>query len=132
MHRSVSLQASVAIFLTLAALFVIGSWIILLFVARPEASLFDGALAQLRYTFSNENADREWFIWWACVPVITIGLAAAYTSKFARTFRGAIVLLGAVIALSGASVFVTPSLAVLLVLPVVFGVCSVWKMKRDV
>jgi len=64
-----------AILLMIPAVYALGVWFILLFVGNSA----EGALlGQLKYTYSSENDDRLWFVWFAALPVICIALAISY------------------------------------------------------
>ncbi len=78
----------------LGALLSIISWYILLFVALPErASPLQSAISQLQYTFSSQNPNQFWFIWFALLPVCGIAIGAGYLANLAKTKLGAVILL---------------------------------------
>jgi hypothetical protein len=64
-----------AILLMIPAMYALGVWYIMLFVGNSAEGAW---LGQLQYTFSAENTDRWWFVWFAVLPVICIGLAISY------------------------------------------------------
>jgi len=57
----------------------LGSWAILLFVARPSGTTqVQAALGQLQFTFSSQNEQRLWFVGWALLPLLLLALCLAY------------------------------------------------------
>src|SRR5258705_12138509 len=88
----------------LAALLTAGAWFVLLFVAMPpDKSVLDSALGQMRYTFSAENDNRWWFVWFAVLPIACGLLAVAYFLNVSRTKHWGVTLLTLTVALALAS-----------------------------
>ena len=105
------------------ALAVLSIWYAYLFVAMPEnLSVWDAAVAQLRYTFSDANPRAWWFAWLLALPALCVALALAYLFNAARTRNGRVFLLGAVIALAVAAVILNDlTIAVFVAIPAVWS-----------
>ena len=77
----------------LAALLIMGVWFILLFVAKPEGtSIIESAVDTARYLLIEEQSTRNWFIWFAILPVLSIAIGVTYLLGVARTKAMAITL----------------------------------------
>jgi hypothetical protein len=98
-------------------------WYILLFFANPpHRSLSESILGQLTYTFSAENSDRWWFVWFAALPIVSAAVGVAYLCRLANSHNGAVLLLSLNVLLAGAAlVFTTWSLAFFIALPIIWG-----------
>ncbi len=98
-------ETKLAACLLFAAVSPIVSWYLLLFVAKPaNVSVAGAAWYQLTYVFSNNNADRWWFVLWALLPVLLLAAAIACFTKqplSALTLR-AVVAAGLALALASA------------------------------
>ena len=117
-----------AFFLAFAAASPIGSWLIVLFTARPESPpLFQAVASQLSYTFSAENADRWWFVLWAALPIILLLLASAYLFRLARNRNHQRWLFS----LSFTNALVSPFLWPSLLLPLAAAVYYAYLCLRD-
>jgi hypothetical protein len=110
--------------LLLPAVACIAIWYVYLFVSPPSGlSALDGALGQLRYTFSEENSHAWWwFGWLIALPVACTCLALAYLQNVSRTRTGSIALFSMVVALALAAVLLTHfSMAFLIAGPAFWG-----------
>jgi hypothetical protein len=117
-----------AFFLAFAAVLPIGSWLILLFTARPASPpLLEAVASQLSFTFSAENSDRWWFVLWAALPIILLLLASAYFFRLARTRNHQCWLFS----LSCTNVLVSPLLWPSLLLPLAAAAYYAYLCLRD-
>ena len=112
----------------LAALLAGTAWYILFFVAMPaDRPLSDSMRSQFASTFSPENADRWWFIWFAALPLTLCVVGAAYLARLARNQSMAMLLLGVLVILAASSFYLTNwSLALFVALPIFWG----WRCVR--
>ena len=105
-----------AILLVIPTVYVLGVWYILLFVGNSAEGAW---LGQLRYTFSAENNDRWWFIWFATLPIICIALATSYAVGLAAKRTWAQLLFAATALIAMANLALTAwFLAFLTALPI--------------
>ena len=91
-----------AICFGMAAAGALGSWAILLFVARPSGTTpVQAALSQLQFTFSIQSEQRLWFVGWALLPLLlsALCLAHAITSSFKEKWGKRLLLSSAAVAL---------------------------------
>ena len=102
-------ETKLAAYLVLAAVPPVGSWYMLLFVAKPtNVSVAAAAWSELTYVFGSENADRWWFVLWATLPVLLLTTAiACYTSR-PLSVAALRVLVGVGLGLAVASAYLWP------------------------
>lgn len=105
------------------ALLVAGIWYVYLLVGIPDNfTVWESVIAQLHWTFSDENAHIGMFVWLVALPALCILMSVAYLTNVARTRNGRIGLFSAGVALAIAS-FVTVSwdFSIFVALPSVWG-----------
>jgi len=105
------------------AVLVAGIWYIYLFVAMPDnQTVWQSAVGQLRYTFSDANPQAWRFAWLVALPVSCLLLGIAYLLNVPRTRFGRLTLFVAAIALAVATFVLNDwDLAVFVALPALWG-----------
>jgi hypothetical protein len=105
------------------ALAVMGIWYIYLFVATPDKlTVWDSAIAQLRYTFSAENRQAWFFAWLVAMPIVCVLLGVAYLKNLSRSRSVGIALLCGVIGLAVATFVLNDvGLAIFVAVPALWG-----------
>lgn len=112
----------------LAALLILGVWLILLFVAPEGVSSIESAVGTARYVLFEEQSSRRWFIWLAIVPIASFVIGTCYLLGVART-KGFAITLFVLAAALGVSSFILFdwSLALWVALPSYWGLLCVRK-----
>ena len=115
--RMPSTKAGLLYFLPMLA--VLGIWWILLFHDNPPNVTPSSTLSFVL----TEGPQQLWFHWLIALPVLCLGLSAAYFSRVAKSRQGAVALLVVGIALALAAWFsVTHELALFVSLPLLYGI----------
>jgi len=102
---------------------ILSIWYAYLFVAMPDnLGVWEAAVGQLQYTFSEANPRAWWFVWLLALPALCVALALAYLLNAAHTRNARVILLCAVLGLAVAAVFLNGlAIAMFIAVPALWG-----------
>ena len=108
-------EQAAAILLLLAALFPIGSWVLMAWWGEGAG------LPVLVYSLSDENPNRWWFYWWALLPLLLLLIAGLFVKGFACSRRNAFLIFAALAVLTGLSAFFSSGMVPVLLAPLFYS-----------